>query len=327
MLEVTTTKENNKLIVMLDASALKESSCIKRLFYNTVIGYRHKLNDNVIEFGVAFHLFRAIIREKGLAGYGEALNVAKEYYTKTPMYIKYQKDYLTHEFLWHVCMTYFTKYQNDPVKPLVIQDHTLIELPFAFPYYVDDQIEIIMCGTIDEIGKKSNGINCVIDAKTSGLWNTDEYFKSYKLSAQMLFYRWAIKMYATAFPDSWARALDENDLGCMIDGIFYAGEDRNKIQLLRSEVMIFKKKQIEEFAVLVQQKVNQLIVVVYDWLRENTVPLREGMLNGSCQTVYGPCKYFNACSAIDKETEEVVLEQNYKKSFYNPLNFRGDNAI
>lgn len=318
-MEITTKDE--KLLIMLNASAFKDSSCIKRLFYNTIKGYRSKINDNVIEFGTAFHKFRAIVRSKGQDALHEALNSARDYYTKTPMRVSKKKAYLTKEFLWSICMNYNLKYLNDPFKPHKIGDTSMIELPFTFPYYVDEHMEILMSGTIDEIGYFKSGVSAICDCKTSGVWEIEKYFKGYNLSPQLLFYRWAAIKYQEAFPDKWPKEIDTDCLCCFIDGIFYMGAELDKVSYERSGAKLYTNRDIKTLEVLIETKVAELIASVRSYQETGEIPIREGMLNGACQTVYGECKFFNACSAPDEETESIILEQQFIKTQYNPLQF------
>ncbi len=308
---------------MADASAFKESSCLKRMFNTVVEGYKTKTNSVAIEFGVAFHKFREMTRADP-SKFGEALLAAKKYFEETPMYVEKKKEYLTSNFLFQTCTSYYTKYSNDRFKTRVHKGHPLLELGFSFPYYIDDEIEILMAGTIDEIGSYSDdGLDCVMDAKSSGLWDVEDFFKGFKLSPQMIFYRWAIRQFAKAFPDSWVSSIDSNNVGCVIDGVFYAGKDA-PVQLVRSNVMLFPEHLLTEFEQLLALKVKELIDHVKVWLHsgKKIVPMKYGMLNGACETVYGKCKFFNACSAPDLETEQMLLENNYIKKFYNPLAWR-----
>ncbi len=212
-----------KLLVILDASAFSNSACLLRLFRITVEGYTQKLENNDVCFGTAFHLFRKIFRDKGDCGMAEGLNVAKEYFIKTPMVVKPNKTYLTPLFLMRICMEYAEKYVHDKFKPIRVKtkkwittnpgiensggfievEEPLLELKGAFPYYVDDEIEILMAFTIDEIGKESNSIVSICDAKTTSVWNIKEYLDSYELSCQLRFYKWSLLKYAEAYPESF----------------------------------------------------------------------------------------------------------------------------
>ena len=316
---------SEKTLVILDASAMSQSGCILRLFRTVVEGYRPKLNTNVIEFGSSFHLFRKIFREKSDVGLAEGINIAKEYFTTVPMVEVPNKKYLTPVFLMRICIEYAEKYAKDSFKPIWVDTEKgrepLLELKFAFPYYVDDEMEILIAGTIDEIGKKKNGIVSLVDAKTTAMWDIKSYFQSFELSPQLRFYKWALFKYAEAYPESFVAQLCSDIIGCQIDGIFYKGADK-EVEYKRSDVMLFQDDpKMKEFDRLVAQKVVQLIEAIKWWKNHNKTPMREGMLNGSCQTKYGLCNFFTSCSAVDETTRNVILDYNFIKKPYNPLLF------
>jgi hypothetical protein len=308
-----------KTLIILDASALKESACGLRLFRNVVLGYRGKLNYNDIEFGSAFHLFRKIFREKGMAGMAEGMMAATDYFNNKPMLVKHNKKYLDVLFLQKTCLSYATTYENDNFKPVVDGGEALLELTFSFPYYVDDEVEILMAGTMDEIGKFINGTYAVCDAKTSSVWNIEDYFRSYYLSPQLLFYRWTLRKYAEMFPDTIYAKINMHDVALFIDGIFYKGKDAEPI-FKRSEVFLFEDAKLNEFEQLLHREVMKLVADVKKFRADPTYqPMRQGMINGACETVYGHCKYHAACAAKQAEWSEAVLKNNFVQRFYNPL--------
>lgn len=324
-MKITTNESNGKVRIMLDASAFKESSCLLRTFYQTVAGYTDKIQYNDVEFGSAFHIFRRIVREKGQDGLGLAIRSARHYFETKPMNIKSKKKYLTSQYLLDACVKYFEEYEIDRLKPIWITKkdgikEVLLELPFTFPYYVDDQIEILMAGTMDELGKFDNGIVCVTDMKTTSVFDIDGYFDSYRLSPQLIFYRWSIKQYAKAFPESFLATYDKEDIGCMIDGMFLSGAN-NPVELRRSDVHVITESALTEFDFLLRKKVDALIAEVKHCIKHNVVPIRYGMLDGSCQTIYGKCKYFNVCAARDDTIRAVLLERDFVQRPYNPLAF------
>jgi hypothetical protein len=319
----TQTTNDDKLIVMLDASAFKESACIRRLFFTTVLGYRGKINANDIEFGTAFHRFKAHWRLHGDDGLHEALTIAKEYYETTPMHVKYNKKYMTSDFLWNTCLGYYMKYREDNDLEKILDDDgkPLVEIKFAFPYYVDDVCEIIMTGTKDEFGKIKNGLYCIDDVKTSSASNISEYLEPYKLSPQLLFYNWAIVKYAEAHPESiYRKAVDYGICG-RIDGVFLHGKDK-PVEYIRSEVFRFNAKALREFDMLVSKRTMELVACIHDWKNNKTFPIREGMLNEACSTKFGPCKYFAACATPDDVTCDIILNSNFIRQPYNPLLFQ-----
>ena len=318
----TSVDKDNKLIVMLDASATKESSCSLRLFNTVIGGYTGKVQSNDIEFGSAFHKFKARFKMEGKDGFATGIREAQHYFNTTPMYVKPQKKYLDSAFLVNACIGYVTKYENDSFKVVSEDGKPFIELPFCFPIYVDDLVEILACGTIDEIGKFQNGIYSIEDLKTTSMWNVDEYLESYRLSPQLYFYRWTIRQYALAKPNSLMATIDQSEVGCHISGVFFKGKDK-EIEYRRGDVMLFKEKEIKEFEILLNRTIVKLVEMAHDWIKDGTLPLREGMLNGACSTVYGPCKFACACGTTDETTRDIVMQQSFIQRFYDPLSFGG----
>jgi len=323
------TEAKKKLIIMLDASALKESGCSLRLFNNIVIGYNQPVQYNDVEFGVAFHRFKYEYKKYNYSIIGQAIGkkAAFDYFNKTKMKIKSGKSYLDIDFLMQVCDGYIGTYteRNENYKVVLgknkeDKEEPLLELPFCFPYYVDDYMEILLAGTMDEIGKFDNGIYSVEDIKTTSMWKEDEYLESYKLSPQLYFYRWAIKQYAIAYPESIWATIDKGEVGCHISAIFMKGKDK-PVTYRRGDVMLFRDAELKEFEALLIRKIASLVNHVRIYLDTGAVPLREGMLNGCCATVYGPCKYAMACGAVDLPTRNIMLEQLFIKKHYNPLTF------
>lgn len=311
--------EAKKLIVMLNASAIKISGCSLNLFNTIIEGYTTKLQANDVEFGSAFHRFKAAFKKWGREGFAKGLQEAQEYFNATPMYVKSNKKYLDCKFLLQACLGYAETYEKDSFELLKLENgEPLIELPFCFPIHVDELCEILIVGTMDEIGKFNNGIYSIEDVKTTSVWNVDEYLNSYRLSPQLYFYRWAIRQYAKAQPDGFFAKMEQDVIGCHINGVFFKGKDK-PIEYKRSDVMIFKEAELLEFELMLVDKIKQLIEIIHSWLTTGNKPPREGMLNGSCTTIFGPCKFSNACAATDKETRDIILEQSFIKRFYNPL--------
>lgn len=306
---------------MIDPSALKESSCLRRLYLTVVEGYSSKVQTNDVEFGSAFHKFKAYLRIHGINSFAEAHNAAIEYYKVTPMYKKKDKEYLTEAFLSNLCREYYVKYLKDDFEIVRIGNESLVELPFCFPYYSDDKMDILLCGTIDEIGKIKKGLYCISDLKTTHAWDIESYFRGYKLSPQLIFYVWALRKYYSLYREKFPKDFDIESVGVFIDGVFLRGKN-SPVELVRSEVEIIKLNKIIEFEVLLSEKINELIkwFSIFKVTTPN-FPLREGMLNGSCQTIYGPCKFFNVCASPDNEVAQILLQNNYKQKHYNPLKF------
>jgi hypothetical protein len=325
----TFNREDGKTVVLVDASLFRGSACLLKMFLIGVLGIRNRLNNNDMEIGSAFHKFRATFRAQGKESFGIAVNEALTYWQNTPMNTKSNKKYLTDAYLIKMCTTYAAKYGNGDDFEVVKTDKDygnlvagscLIEpvTRFMFPYYEDDVCEILVAGTIDELGKFKNGIYAICDCKTTSVWNHDDYFRGYDLSPQLICYRWAWGRYAKTFPDSYFASILATDVGAFIDGVFLAGADK-EITLKRSNVFTFSEEQISEFDALVKRKVEDLVSAIHHWRATNRLPLRDGMLTGVCETPYGRCSFFNSCAAKDTMTRELLLQRDFIQHFYDPM--------
>jgi hypothetical protein len=211
------------------------------------------------------------------------------------------------------CGLYADFYSNDAFVPFVSKrDSTpTVELPFSFPLVVTDDVELIACGTIDAIGKY-DGISCFTDIKTTSVWNKKSYLESYALSHQMMFYRWALdKLAKEIFPDTFGEFAN---LPCFIDGVFLS---KAGAFMERSNLITFSDYQMWQFEKCLEDYTARLLTMV----RTNHFS-RNGFLNGSCETKYGKCRFFNICSQTTEEGCEFSKNSDYKVRVYNPLDFR-----
>src|ERR1044072_895920 len=240
-----------KLTINIDASAIKESSCGLRLFYNIVEGYKKKIPNNDIVFGKTFYNFRE--KWRITKNQFAATALALQYYKTAPMNMKSNKQYLTSSFITDITDQYDGQHQDDTLETVYTNPELTIlhynggdRIPliesnarFAFPLVAEDDIDILCCGTMDEIAQdRVSKKYHIVDCKTTSSWNWREYFDGYKLDPQLMMYRWALKQYAAAHPETiWARVEKENP-SCMIEGAFYKGGSaggRPSVEFKRSE--------------------------------------------------------------------------------------------
>lgn len=310
--------------ILFDASALGLAGCIRRLKWTVIDGYRKKLNNNDIEFGTAIHKFRAIYRQLGKAGIPAGVKAAQDHMLNTEMYVKPNKKHLTPEFAVNVCLFYAQQYPDtERFEPIRIGEEAIIEKRFVLPYLVVDDFEVLLVGTIDEIGKFKNGITAVCDLKTTSVWNVDEYLESYFLSHQLLFYAYILQRYANEHQQDPVAELCKFEVGNFIDAIFLpANDDPTKIKFERSQVFIFKPETLREFERLLYAKVMYLVNSVKEFQKTGEELPREGIVNQACQRKFGPCEFFDACKWGESETSIKVMDRNFVKIEYNPLLFQ-----
>lgn len=313
-----------KHTIFIDASALKNSACGLKVFYTVVKGYRAKYTTNIIAWGSGFHKFRALHRGRNPRALIEAIQL----FESTPKVEV--KKFLTKGSLATACMDYAEKFPMD--KDILQPIEGLIEPAsrFAIPYASEPEVDVIIAGTMDSVEHKkreafSEACNLIVDAKTTGTWKVREYMDSYRLSPQLLMYRWAIRQYAKMRPESiWAK-LDQTKLGCMIEGIFYTAKPDDTgatVKFIRSEPIFFTDNQLETFERMLKIAIAKIIADVKIYVHTGKIPDPDGIMCDACNTKYGPCNFADVCLAPDDEAMESILERDFKVEHYNPLEFK-----
>lgn len=312
----------SKTILRIDASLLKESSCDERVVKTLVEGYRSPLWNNDVEFGTAFHLFVSTMKRVGNEGL--ALKAARDYFSTKPMIIKPKKKYLTTTYLSNICLSYWQKVgEVDEFDTLKSQSgEPLVEQKFALPYYADDEFEVILCGTIDDICKHRHGTYGIRDYKTTSSWSWEEYLKEYDMSTQLKFYRYLISLYAKLYPDSILAELDKKGVSCFIEGVFLNGAD--KFDFHRSDMITFTEEAMIEYAQLLHNKVIDIVAMARKF-KSGLPTSRIGLIEGLCFKGFG-CPFADACKATDNVIRGHVLKNNFTRWDYDPSKFGGTEA-
>ncbi len=318
--------------ITIDASALKDAACNLRAFRNVVLGLKEKGLNNDTHFGSCFHQFRSVYRTTGNADL--AIHNAEKMWRDADIIIKDKKKYVDNGFLMKACMDYAEQYVHDRYRPVLDkQTGKLLVEPytrFAFPFYADDKVEVLVAGTMDEVAFGNDTVwnggsgYRIVDAKTSAAWNSYTYFNEYILNPQLLVYRWAIHEYALFKPDSiWAEIDKSPNVGCMIDGIFYKAGKANEqptIEFKRSNVFTFNRRQVEEMRRGVTYIVKRLVESIHHWIETGEEPYRDGVITNLCnESRWGVCKYCYACSGPDRDAIDARLEEGFIKREYNPM--------
>lgn len=306
----------NKQIIRIDASSLKWSYCMRLFYLSAVEGYKTPLSNNDTEFGSAFHAFKNTLTQTG--DLVSSLVAAKEYYSR-PMNVKKTKSYLTLSYLLSVCQDYVSHWENrEEFETVKFNGKPLSELRFSIPYYTDDSVEIKLCGTIDDICKHKMGCYAIRDFKTTSVGDIDEYFAGYELSTQLMVYYMAVKFYAELYPDSIWSEICRTNFACFIDGVFTRGKDK-PAEFKRSNMIFFSQEKVLEFNSMLTEKCKIISKMIQQIKDPNDLPPREGLLNGSCHTIFGPCKFFRVCAAPDEIAGRYILNNNFTQKEYNPL--------
>jgi hypothetical protein len=305
-----------KRIIMLNSSALRKASCKRRLCY-VLEGYSEKLIPNDIVFGTCFHDFVAEYRVNG-----QELNSATKKgwaaRDRHPnMYTKYGKDFLD-DFNYFRMLCSMWAMENSDWETVWIGKEALVELPWAVPYYSGEHVEVILCGTVDDIciHKTNEGTIALRDYKTTSAFKVEEYFNKYRLSVQLMYYYIGLTEVCKLRPESQLAQmwLNAPRRGAFIEGVFIH-KDATKIKYQTSDLFTFDDDRVTEFHLQLFALCQQL-----DKPPGHEFP-REGMLNAACESDgYGrACAFFEACASNTREKHDMFLRSAFVKEKYDPL--------
>lgn len=307
-----------KRIIKIDASSLKKSACGLQFYYQVVEGYRQKQLNNDICFGVAFHIYVAVMKRTG-GNFKEATEATLKYFRGADMIIKSNKRYMTENYLLKTCQDYwFQRGNNDDFVTLNDeQGKPLVELGFQWPIYEDPELAVLVAGTIDDLCKHKRGAYALRDYKTTSMWDKKAYLDQYYLSSQLMIYRLTVRKYAAMYPQSIFAELEQKNVHCFIEGIFCSGADK-PIEFQRSDVFQFGESQLNDLETLLRLATLKLVTNI----KAGKLPLREGMINDACSGKFGsPCEFFDACRAPDLISAKHILTRNFIQKPYDPLSF------
>lgn len=306
--------------ILIDASALRESSCILRTYRKIIQGYKLATPSSDIVFGSAFHTFRSTYEETG--DEIQSTIEAVKYFTTSPKWVKSTKGHLNLQYLNSVCTGWNNHYtlMGDEYDIVKTKDgKPLVELRIAYPYFVtpEGDIEVLLCGTIDRIVRsRTMGYYAISDYKTTSIWDVQKYFSTYELSTQLMFYKLLLSLYAKLFPTSIiAEVCSGHNVGAFIDGVFLGAGKSTKYE--RSKVFWYSKERMEEF----QRGVDVAIWKIIDYARAPEKLFREGMINGSCEKVYGMCDFYESCICDNVQDRDLILNEQFIRDPYNPMTF------
>ena len=311
--------------INLSSSALSSAGCILAMKRTVIDGYSDLSSANIV-YGEAVHKYIDIMyRTKG------HVPTAREAALKVFNQPKDQGKKMNHLCdANHMLTTCFGVWELwvkgegeldlisipcDPQENNGATERAATEVTFSIEYYQDAHIKVNLCGTIDSIGKIPNGCYVIRDWKTTSSWDNKGYFYKYRLSKQLRFYRLALKLMSEMHPESVLGQIGKQQVGCCIDAIFikpFAND--NKYQ--RSDVWQFSDKQISDFKEMLDNYITKLSyhASLNHWPKE-------GILTGACEGKWG-CPYTNVC-ATEEPVSSVMLERDFKRKIYNPLNYSG----
>jgi hypothetical protein len=333
------------LEVNISGTALGTSACILN-FHRTVIdGYKEPIQDAKMVYGVAVHKYIDIMFKSGghiPSARAEAIrvfDVPKNDSNKSlhlsdrnhmlttcfgvwELYIKKDTDFELIQLMQNCwkCKGSGQDFLNMPVVCPICKGQKQFmqpatEVTFSIPYYRDDTIVVNLCGTLDRIGKIKNGCYAIPDWKTTSSWDTRSYFKTYELSRQLRIYVIALKLMAVKYPDSILGKIGKTNIGTFIDAIFIKPA-ANDNKYLRSDVQQYTDEQLAEFQLTLDDQCRRLSSAI----KTGYLP-KEGIVNGSCESRWGKCKFWNVCNASKQEVADVLLKRDFIQKPFSPLHY------
>lgn len=339
----------SKRIFRFDASLMKQSSCDLRIKLISFDGYREKKIFNDTLYGTSFHKFSSRMYESG-GDFAQAVLAAKQVINK-PCVIRDKKEHLTEQHLLKTCFDFWQKFETNNnnfhllINPKAICwkcngtsteetfcdvcksthhiESPMVEQSFEITVRETDDYVIKACGTIDKIGKFTNGCYAIGDIKTTSSWDIKKFLAKWKLNPQLKFYIWAIHRMHQDNPNSILSEMCKTKIGAFIDGVFLKSKTETLFE--RSEVYIYSDTERELFSRMLEKKIDQLEALIQDYLNNRFI-YPTGIMNESCNKLF-PCSFYNYCAAPDDIAAQHVLTNNFRQRVYDPLNFGADELI
>lgn len=308
---------SNKIQIKIDASAMKKSACSRYLYLNVIEGLKPRGNkDMSLHYGSSIHKFcETYVQTEDMVN---SMIATHAYYRKDTPPEGGTKDWLTINHLTSSCGVLKDWIDRDTNVEYMINSKDgskLCEVRLALPIYVSEDVEVLLCGTLDKIVRFKRGAVCIGDYKTTSTYKKDDYFVQYRLDPQMMTYRFMLEWCAKNKVGGILEEIGSQKIGCFFDAIFLSKTKDTEVS--RSTVMFHSDSDMLQYEMLLMQLVHKLVQFGVTKAR----PLKEGMVNGSCTHLYGACQYFGLCSAPDATSEQMMIRNYFEQREYNPLNY------
>ena len=325
-----------KKIIKLSATALGTSACMLKFHRtvgigNAVGGYRQKAIPARMVYGIAGHKFIDAMYKSNI---GKPFNeyspmmalVAMKKAFNLPKIPDEKSTYFNDEkHLQTVCMNIWHEWiANDTnFEILELNGKPATEVTFSIKYYEDDYIIVYLEGTLDKLGKFQGGCYAIGDWKFTGAWNNKGYFQQYELARQFRMYRLATLLEAEIDPTSVLGRMGSQNMGIFVDAIFLDAEP-NKSKVVRGEVKMLSKDEVGEFRVTLDNWIKRLSFSVAKLQHDDppTRPLKEGILNGSCEGKWGKCVFWDVCNSPD-HVANILLKRDFAEVPFEPSDYNG----
>lgn len=307
-----------KTVINLNASSLRDSSCLLAWHRKVVEGYRAPRNSCDIVYGTAVHKFiDTMFKTSGnLAAARDAALLA----FRVPKFDKPKKLHMSDER--HMLSTCFNLWEDHLSKDTTFEVVRLpngqpaTECTFSFKYRETESCVVNLVGTIDTIGKIRGGCYAIRDFKTTSSWDSDNYLANYEMSSQLRFYVMALKLAAEREPDSVLGQIGKTQVGAFIDAIFIKPKSCDNV-VERSEVFQFKDKDLAEFRAGIDDFVTEICEA--ERCKETHPIKRQGIVTGCCEKKFGRCDFWNVCKTNDPTIAALLLKRDFVQQPYDPL--------
>ena len=337
-----------KKVIRVDASSLKESACRRRFVLQVYTGLSGDKIAVDMVYGSAFH---KVVETYDLTQGDETLaaKAGQDYLTiafdSGKVLVTDKKKHLNNGHLFHASRKYFHEVKTNPIfldnKVLTISGDIMVEKKFSLKIYEDEEYIVLAQGTIDKLAEMlKTGVIAISDWKTTGAYDADQYFTQYIMSCQLRFYQCMVKKVAARFPErEFAQKINNGRMIAFVNGAFLSAP--LGITFKRSRMFMYGNKDMEAFEVMFMEAVLQLVNDVRTLDKTGVYPMAYGIINGACQTPYGPaevgglCKFHKVCSSMVGLDESVdgnrlfksLLDTSFVKKEYRPLKFGGEGKL
>lgn len=307
-----------KLTININASSLRDSSCLLNWYRTIVDGYTEPRFNCKIVYGIALHKFLQLMYQTG--DIAKAKDEALKVFRQPKVQLETEPDWYLNEqhFMW-ACFDTWTNYAATDGEFQLFTNpkgEPAVEQTFSILFYEDDTIRVNLCGTIDKIGRIKGGVNCIGDWKSTGTppYKQKEYLADFDMRSQLRFYILGLKLMNRHFPDSQLGTIGAGRLGAFIDAIFLT-EKPADIKVKRSSMFLFTDDDIDAFEKSLMKRIVQLSHAIAD----GSVALREGIVLNTCEKKYYKCSFFTVCRTGNPKLEEMLLKRNFVQREYDPL--------
>lgn len=272
-----------------------------------------------IVFGSAVHKFA----EEFIKGTDsiQAIGRACKYFATTPAKPDSKTKHLDANFLVQCCQSVeeFLSTENFTVLSSTKDNgerEILCELKLALPVRENSEHAILLCGTIDILGQYNNGPYLIADWKTTNSYDVPKYLETYRLSTQMLMYRWFIRKLAKKHgPESIYHAINQS----VRNQIFAISTAANKRPVItKSNLFDYSDALLDTYTVALEERIN----VIWAALNSGQIPEPTGLASGACSSFSGCCPYNSLCYAISADHAQMLQDQHFINKTYDPLTFR-----